>query len=192
MIAATTTNACFWLSLVAAWSRLPRMSYDDAELLALQDKLIELGDWRPQDFADVNRRGGNDDFGEVAKQLRVLVTGSDGYLRGETQMRTFGIAFAALQASAPASQGATTESYNRWLDKVSVNEFADELILAATAEYLKLCIVIVPYTPPTAESQWAISEHPCTEARQEQNIDETRMIVLGNNDVHYVWLHRTG
>jgi len=107
-------------------------------------------------------------------------------------MRTFGIAFAALQASAPDSQGATTESYNRWLDKVSVNEFADELILAATAEYLKLCIVIVPYTPPTAESQWAISEHPCTEARQEQNIDETRMIVLGNNDVHYVWLHRTG
>jgi len=136
----------------------------------------------------VNRRGGNDDFGEVAKQLRVLVTGSDGYLRGETQIRMFGIAFAASQASAPASQGATTESCNRWLDKVSVNEFADELILAATAGYLKLCIVIVPYTPPTAESQWAISEHPCTEARQEQNIDETRMIVLGNNDVHYVWL----
>ena len=188
MIAATTTNACFWLSLVAAWSRLPRMPYDDAELSALQDKLIELGEWRPQDFAEVNRRGGNDDFGKVVEQLRVLVTGADGYLRGETKMRTFGIAFAALQASAPATQGATTESYNRWLDKVSVNEFADELILAATAEYLKLCIVIVPYTPPTAESQWAISEHPCTAARQEQNIDETRMIVLGNNDVHFVWL----
>ena len=48
----------------------------------MQDKLIELGDWRPQDFADVNRRGGEDAFGEVAKQLRVLVTVSEGYLRG--------------------------------------------------------------------------------------------------------------
>ena len=103
-------------------------------------------------------------------------------------MRTFGIAFAALQAAAPGSPSATTEMYHRWLDKVSVNEFADELILAATAEYLKLCIVVVPYTPPDAESQWAISEHPYTDARQVQNIDETRMIVLGNNDVHYVWL----
>ena len=78
--------------------------------------------------------------------------------------------------------------YHRWLDKVSVNEFADELILAATAEYLKLFIVVVPYTPPGAAGQWAISEHPYKEARQAQNIDETRMIILGNNDVHYVWL----
>ena len=35
-----------------------------------------------QDFADVNRRGGDVAFGEVAKQLRVLVTDSEGYLRG--------------------------------------------------------------------------------------------------------------
>ena len=125
----------------------------------------------------------------LTRPLDVLhLTGSDGYLRGETQMRTFGIAFAALQAAAPGSPSATTEMYHRWLDKVSVNEFADELILAATAEYLKLCIVVVPYTPPDAESQWAISEHPYKDARQAQNIDETRMIVSGNNDVHYVWL----
>ena len=82
MIAASTTNACFWLSLVAAWSRLPPIRYADAELSALQDKVTDLGQWRPQDFADVNRRGGEDAFGEVAKQLRVLVTGSEGYLRG--------------------------------------------------------------------------------------------------------------
>ena len=103
-------------------------------------------------------------------------------------MSKFGLAFAALQASAPGSQSATNEQYHRWLDKVSVNEFADELILAATAEYLKLFIVVVPYTPPDAAGQWAISGHPYKEARQAQNMDETRMIVLGNNDVHYVWL----
>ena len=100
----------------------------------------------------------------------------------------YGCSEIAHWPAAPGSPSATTEMYHRWLDKVSVNEFADELILAATAEYLKLCIVVVPYTPPDAESQWAISEHPYKDARQAQNIDETRMIVLDNNDVHYVWL----
>ena len=80
MIAGTTTNACFWLSMVAAWSRLPPIRYEGAGLSALQDKVTELGQWRPRDFADVNRQGGEDAFGEVAEQLRLLVTSSDGYL----------------------------------------------------------------------------------------------------------------
>jgi len=187
MIAGTTTNACFWLSLVAAWSRLPPAGYDSAELSALQDQVAQLGQWRPRDFAVVNRHGGEDAFGKVAENLRLLVTGSNGYLRDLQCMRTWGLAFAALQASAPGSQSATTQQYYRWLDKVSVHEFADDLILAATAEYIKLCIVVVPYTPPSATNPWPISEHPCQESREAQNIDETRMVVLGNNDVHYAW-----
>ena len=67
MIAGTTTNACFWLSLVAAWSRLPPAGYDSAELSALQDQVAQLGQWRPQDFAVGNRHGGEDAFGKVAE-----------------------------------------------------------------------------------------------------------------------------
>ena len=103
-------------------------------------------------------------------------------------MSTWGVAFAALQASALGSEGVTPQQCHRWLDKVSCNEFADELILAATAEYLKLCIVVVPYAPPSAVDQWAISEHPCRERREAQNVDGMRVVVLGNNDIHYVWI----
>jgi hypothetical protein len=38
----------------------------------------------------VNRREGDDAFGEVAKQLRVLVMGSDGYLQGGFLFISFG------------------------------------------------------------------------------------------------------
>ncbi len=127
----------------------------------------------------------------MSKQLRLLVTGPNGYLRELQHMNTWGVAFAALQASAPGARGVTPQQYHHWLDKVSQCEFADELILAATAEYLKLCIVVVPYTPSSAAQPWAISEHPCREARETQGMDETRLVVLGNNDVHYVWLHKS-
>ena len=100
--------------------------------------------------------------------------GPNGYLRELQHMNTWGVAFAALQASAPGARGVTPQQYHHWLDKVSQCEFADELILAATAEYLKLCIVVVPYTPSSAAQPWAISEHPCREARETQGMDETR------------------
>ena len=135
-------------------------------------------------------KSGEDALGEIAQKLRLLVTGPDGYLRDPQHMSTWGLAFAALQASAPGAQGVTPQQYHRWLDKVSRNEFADELILAATAEYLKVCIVVVPYTPPEAVDEWVISEHPCREVRHAQNMDEMRLAVLGNNDVHYVWISK--
>lgn len=185
MIAGTTINACFWLSVVAAWSRLPRTHYDASELVNLQEEVLQLAHCLPADFNYVNRQAWQDDLGEAASKLRALVTGPDGYMRAPERMKTWTIAFAALQASSPDGEGMTTQQYYRWLDKVSCNEFADELILAATAEYLKLCIVVVPYTPSDAPSQWAIVEHPCKESRQSQNIDETRVVVLGNDDVHY-------
>ena len=185
MIAGTTINACFWLSVVAGWSRLPGIHYDDSKLVTLQEEVLQLSHCLPTDFNYVNRKAFHDGLGKAASTLRAWVTGAEGYMRAPERMNTWTIAFAALQASSPVGDGMSAQQYLRWLDKVCCNEFADELILAATAEYLKLRIVVLPYTPSDSPSQWAIAEHPCKERCQSQNIDESRIVVLGNDDVHY-------
>ena len=68
MLAGTTTNACFWLSLVAAWSRLPPVDYDDAQLSALQHRVRALSNWQFRDFG-VDRRQGGQDVRGTSKHL---------------------------------------------------------------------------------------------------------------------------
>ena len=68
---------------------------------------------------------------------------------------------------------------------VATGEFADELILAAAAKRLGICITTMPHTP-AGNAAWAIAQHPVQEEWQSHGITEE--IVMGNNDVHYVWL----
>ena len=75
----------------------------------------------------------------------------------------------------------------RWIGNVARGEFADELILAAVAKCLQLCITTVPHTP-FGNTAWAIAQHPMEELWPSLGI--THEIVMGNNDVHYVWLTR--
>ena len=68
------------------------------------------------------------------------------------------------------------------MQKLATREYADELVVLAVTLELQICIVIVPYTPAAALAPWA----PATYGVRAQG----RIIHLGNNDVHYVFLSR--
>ena len=91
-------------------------------------------------------------------------------------------AFAQLQHEQECS--ASFSDYKAWVNKVSTHEFADELILAATADMLQLDLVVVPYTPAGSASQWV----PWWSQHSSQEPVNNNRIVLGNDDVHYVLL----
>ena len=76
-------------------------------------------------------------------------------------------------------------TYKQWIQRVRVNEYADELIVAAAASELGVRIVCVPYTPAEAQGRWKLS----TYCAQSANVaEQSRTIYLGNNDVHYMSL----
>ena len=75
--------------------------------------------------------------------------------------------------------------YKKWIQRVRVNEYADELIVAAVAAELGLRIVCVPYTPADARIRWAISTY-CSPAASAS--EQRCTLYLGNNDVHYMLL----
>ena len=72
------------------------------------------------------------------------------------------------------------QMYKQCIQRVRLHEFADELIVAAAARELGVCIVCVPYTPVEATGQWKISNYGTA--------DPARTIYLANNDVHYMVL----
>ena len=74
--------------------------------------------------------------------------------------------------------------YERWVQKLAKKEYADELVVLAVALELSIRIVIIPYTPASASSPWAIPTYGSRGAAQ----DAGRTIYLGNNDLHYVYL----
>ena len=82
---------------------------------------------------------------------------------------------------------ATLAAYKRWIANVATGEFADEVILAAVAKCLQVCITTVPHTP-VDNNAWAIAQRPVQELWPSAGISDE--IVMGNNDVHYVWLTR--
>ena len=131
---------------------------------------------------------GIDVVGLLANRLRQLFCApGTGRLHQPTEMQKWLPAFAALT---PCPRGATLQDYKSWLARVAQNEFADEIIMAAVAQHLRLWIVVVPYTPSTAPREWTITEYPDSTTRGLLGIDGRRKVYLGNNDVHYVWLRR--
>ena len=105
-----------------------------------------------------------------------------------SSMRTWAPAFASMQRLGRHGAASSLADYKRWLVRVSEREFADELVLAATAELLRVCSVTIPFTPPSSSVPWAISEHPCADRRHELNFSDQQQILLGNDDIHYVCL----
>ena len=73
--------------------------------------------------------------------------------------------------------------YKSWLHRVAKVEFADELLVAAAALELGLKIVCVPFTP-AGQELWKISEYNAAASTASPH----RVVYLGNNDVHYMWL----
>jgi hypothetical protein len=180
------SNACFWLSVVAAWSRLPYVEYNgNDELDQLAQDVASLGSKSIASMCDNRPALGDDALGELAHRLRMLIAGTRGYMTQHEAL--WSPSFVALQCAGCVYENTDLNTYQAWLERVSVREFADELVLAATARCLRLCIRTVPYTPP-GQDQWAIIEHPCFSVRDELGYDPTRVVLLGNNDVHYVTL----
>ena len=76
--------------------------------------------------------------------------------------------------------------YKRWIAKLASTEFADGLVLLAVAFELRVRIVCIPYTRP-GQLDWSISSY--TPAGHD--VPEDRAVLLGNDDVHYMWLSTT-
>ena len=111
------------------------------------------------------------------------VTGEVCVMRRPAMLRRFFPAFALLGLS--SNLGARPmDAYKTWVRRVRDHEFADELIVAAAAIELGIRLVCIPYTPATAASAWSISQYQPRHAETAEH----RVIYLGNNDVHYVWL----
>jgi hypothetical protein len=176
------TNACFWLCLAAGWSRCLTKHYATEELQRLYDqaRTIPLGDLRSV------RTTGSDVLGTVADGLRQFFCGLNGVMLRDDVMALYAPIFAACDAvHGNRARPAALESYKRWIANVATGEFADELILAAAAKWLGVCITTVPHTPH-GNNAWTIAQHPEQELWPSAGI--TDEIIMGNNDVHYVWL----
>ena len=92
----------------------------------------------------------------------------------------------AFTALGGGGRARTLHSYEHWVTKLAQDEFADELVVVATAIELGVRIVCVPYTAHGA-TPWAISQYP-SEARAGMS---DVIVHLGNDDAHYVWLAPT-
>jgi hypothetical protein len=178
-------NACFWLSVVAGWSRCPLQLYEDAALNVLAADVHAL---HSEDLAALTSRHpkGMDALGTLAHRLRTLVCSEDGFMRQRAQLRVWAPAFAGLQAVGLHGRVASLDDYKTWLSRVSTHEFADELVLAATAQLIRVFIITVPYTPASALNQWRISSHPEPGSDLARGLLDDQRIILGNDDVHYM------
>ena len=80
----------------------------------------------------------------------------------------------------PRGPARTEQMYLRWVQKLPTREYADELVVLCVALELGIRITIIPYTPPSAIGQRAVT----TYVRE----DAEHVLQFGNNDAHYVYL----
>ena len=92
-------------------------------------------------------------------------------------METIFAAFAGLDAN---SARRTFSTYKNWVQKLATKEYADELVVLCVALELGIRITIIPYTPPSATGQWAVT----TYGRE----DAEHVLHFGNNDAPSVYL----
>ena len=134
--------------------------------------------------AAVNPR--HTDLGVCAEALRsYFCSGADAAMTRPDLMDRVYPAFAGLDVRGPAR---TYDLYKRWVRKLAVAEFADELVVMAVALELRIRICCIPHTPASALSPWA----PSTYGAPPLPGSAGDTIYVGNNDVHYVFLSQRG
>ena len=181
-----TTAACFWLSLAAGLSRttwaMPRAAsaFADAPLSLLHDVAsMTLEDMN----VGCGSKALNDTpVGRLAYMLRAYMChGPSAVLLRPSVIARIYPAFALLATTANRQQ---ITHYKRWVERLGSSEYADELVIHAVVHELGVCIRVVPYTPATSRAPWRIPEYRPEGARERPAPE----VLLGNNDVHYVWL----
>ena len=171
-------GACFWLCLAAGLAEHGPHAFaqalpGDCPARQAVDELRALG---VQRCVDAGVR--HSPLGVVAEALRTRFCGGDAavLLRADMKARIYQ-AFASLDVGGRAR---TEAMYTRWVQRLATREYADELVVLCVALELAVRITIIPYTPPHALGQWAISSYGPEGADV--------VLHLGNNDVHYVYL----
>ena len=184
--AGETTAACFWLSVAAAlahthWTPPAQALPGFAEATSLLAQVTAT----PVEDLDVgctNRHLHNAAIGLLAAALRRHMCEGPGaaMLRGETLNMVFP-AFAALGHGQGSRE---LHHYKAWVHKLATKEYADELVVLATAHELNVEITCVPFTPYNSPRPWTISKYapPASSGMQ------LPRVLLGNNDVHFMWL----
>ena len=181
-----TTAACFWLSLAAGLAHT-RWEVPGQALPALPEMAALLATIRETPLSDLDHRTTTvsprtSPVGQAAFLLRrYMCHGPDAVLLRADMLNMLFPAFAALDSQSDRRQ---LQQYKAWVKKLASKEYADELVLLATAHTLQVEIVCVPFTPEAANAPWAIS----TYRPQGGQLLVHRRIMLGNNDVHYMWL----
>ena len=176
--AGRTTGACFWLCLAAGLAECAPHVLAQA-LPGISDArgaVAHLGAQGVRACAGGDHR--RTSLGVVAETLRTRFCGGEAavLLRDDMKARIYH-AFAALDPRGPKR---TEQMYLRWVQKLATREYADELVVLCVALELGIRITIIPYTPPSAIGQWAVT----TYGRE----DAEHVLHFGNNDAHYVYL----
>ena len=175
-----TTAACFWLSLAAGLAHV-QWEVPGQALPVLAEVPALLAKVRETSLSDLDHKTTSVSLresavGQVALFLRrYMREGPDAVLLQRDVLRMIFPAFAALDSQSDRRQ---LQHYKAWVKKLASKEYADELVVLATAQTLQVCIVCVPYTPESATSPWAISTYAPQIGQPHPRI------WLGNNDVH--------
>jgi hypothetical protein len=119
-------------------------------------------------------------LGLLAEKLRkYMCDGPDAVLLRQDMLEKLFPAYAGIDARSERRQ---LHHYRQWVQRVAEKEFADELVVLAVTLELNVRIVCIPYTRPGATRPWTISTYAPPTALPDNEI------VLGNNDVHYMWI----
>ena len=141
--AGRTTGACFWLCLAAGLSS-SRWVPDQALPAAISTLLDQT---RALDLRSLDRARASvikdSPLGSLAAALREFFCGGESavLLRMDMLTRIYE-AFACLEASGPRRTMAT---YKAWVERLSQNEYADELVIVPVAMELNIRTVCVHF-----------------------------------------------
>ena len=113
-------------------------------------------------------------MGEAADQLRQYICNA---LLERNTMREILPYFAELSGSTTVS----LRHYKSWVAKLRYSEFADELVVAVTAQKLGVPIVVIPAVP-----EWKIQTHPHPDLHAHLAINSNDAIYLGFLHVHKI------
>ena len=179
--AGKTSGACFWLSLTAGLAECNRDVLAQA-LPGDHQARVAMSALKAVGLRKCYADGVKDTpLGVAAEALRNhFCRGPDAVMLRPAIRAMLFQAFATLDVHGPAH---ALEMYGRWVAKLAVKEYADELVLLCVVQELPVQVSVIPFTPSTALNPWATSTYS-----SQSEAAHSGTVHLGNNDLHYVYL----